>query len=121
MSFQLVVDGKISMIPCSLDLLGNTFKANPGLAAELRRKDVSTIVAFGIQSEYCVLSTCQGALEAGFKVVLLHGAHSTYDACGRSAAVIEAEVEDQLRRDQAEVVDWEAWQLQDPRVSDSSG
>jgi nicotinamidase-related amidase len=66
-------------------------------------------VAFGIQSECCVLSTCRGALAYGFNVVLLEGAHSTYDIDGKPAGAIEGEVESQLERAGAEVVPWELW------------
>lgn len=57
----------------------DTFESNPDLAQRLRDLKIDRIVAFGIQSECCVLSTCRGALAAGFDVTLLSGAHSTYD------------------------------------------
>ena len=56
-----------------------------------------------------MLSTCRGALAAGFDVVLLGGAHSTYDIDGKPAGAIEGEVEAQLVRAGAEVVPWELW------------
>ncbi|SPQ25590.1 b45c74e7-c052-4cff-ba0a-03b71e85ec48 [Thermothielavioides terrestris] len=65
------------------------------------------IVAFGIQSEYCVEASCNGALAAGFEVVLLSGAHSTYDNGGTAAEEIEKEVEERLRAKGAKVVTWE--------------
>jgi nicotinamidase-related amidase len=68
-------------------------------------------VAFGIQSQCCVLSTCRGALASGFNVVLLEGAHSTYDIDGKPAGAIEGEVESQLERAGAEVLPWELWKL----------
>ena len=89
---------------------GDTFTSNPDLAADLRSRDVDTIVAFGIQSECCVLSTCRGALAAGFKVVLLRGAHSTYEAGGKSAGEIERDVEAMLGAEGAEVLEWEEWE-----------
>jgi nicotinamidase-related amidase len=89
--------------------LGDAFESNPRLAAQLRNSGVDTIVAFGIQSECCVLSTCSGALAAGFNVILLKGAHSTYDADGKLAGAIEEEVESELARAGAEVVPWESW------------
>ncbi|KAF2821295.1 Isochorismatase hydrolase [Ophiobolus disseminans] len=87
----------------------DAFESNPQLAVELRNEGVETIVAFGIQSECCVLSTCRGALAAGFNVVLLQGAHSTYDIDGKTAGAIEGEVEAQLVTTGAEVVPWELW------------
>jgi nicotinamidase-related amidase len=66
-------------------------------------------VAFGIQSECCVQSTCEGALAAGFKVVLLQGAHSTYNIGSRKAEEIEREVEEKLRKEGAEITPWDTW------------
>ena len=91
------------------DRQGDTFVSNPRLAHELRARDVGTIVAFGIQSECCVLSTSLGALSGGFRVVLLNGAHSTYDKVGKPAVLIEREVEDMLEDAGAKIVDWKAW------------
>jgi nicotinamidase-related amidase len=88
---------------------GNTFESNPELASQLKAEGIDTIVAFGIQSECCVRSTCLGALAAGFKVVLLQGAHSTYDADDRQAEEIEKHVEEELRASGATVVPWETW------------
>ncbi|KAI8940412.1 hypothetical protein NX059_004102 [Plenodomus lindquistii] len=87
----------------------DTFESNPQLAAQLKDEGVETIVAFGIQSECCVLSTCRGALAAGFNVILLKGAHSTYDVDGKKAETIEEEVESQLESAGAEIVPWELW------------
>jgi len=56
-----------------------------------------------------VLSTCRGALAAGFNVVLLKGAHSTYDIGSKTAQVIEEEVESELAQAGAEIVPWELW------------
>ncbi|ORY18337.1 Isochorismatase-like protein [Clohesyomyces aquaticus] len=88
----------------------DTFESNPGLADRLREDGVGTVVAFGIQSEACVRSTCKGALKAGFKVLLLRGAHSTYDGKGKGAVDIEREVEEELGREGVEMVDWEGWE-----------
>ncbi|KAH7393797.1 Isochorismatase-like protein [Phaeosphaeria sp. MPI-PUGE-AT-0046c] len=74
----------------------DTFESNPQLAAQLKKEGVDTIVAFGIQSECCVLSTCRSALASGFNVILLRGAHSTYDIDDKAADAIEGEVESQL-------------------------
>jgi nicotinamidase-related amidase len=86
---------------------GNTFETNPELAGMLKAQDVREIVAFGIQSECCVESTCRGAWEAGFGVTLLSGAHSTYDAEGKSAEEIELEVEGRLRDAGVKIERWE--------------
>jgi nicotinamidase-related amidase len=91
-------------------LLGDTFTSNPHLATSLQTAHMDTIVAFGIQSECCVLATCRGALAAGFNVILLQGAHSTYDVDGKSAGDIEGEVESELEKAGARVVPWELWE-----------
>ncbi len=54
-------------------------------------------------------STCTGALAAGFEVVLLSGAHSTYDVDGQTAMNIERDVEDSLRRENVKIMDWKEW------------
>ncbi|KAF7618557.1 Isochorismatase-like protein [Aspergillus flavus] len=89
----------------------DTFKSNPSLADELKSQGITTIVAFGIQSECCVLETCRGAVEAGFTVVLLQGAHSTYDdqATGLRAEQIERQVEQELCAIGVQVVPWEQY------------
>lgn len=55
--------------------------------------------------------TALGALGAGFRVVLLSGAHSTYDdtRSGKSAMDIEQEVETELTGKGAVLVPWEKW------------
>ncbi|KAK4032706.1 Isochorismatase-like protein [Parachaetomium inaequale] len=92
----------------------DTFESNPDLASELKGLGVTDIIAFGIQSECCVESTCNGALAAGFGVTVLSGAHSTYDSGGKTAEEIEREVEERLRLKGTKVVPWEeavaAWE-----------
>lgn len=61
----------------------------------------------GIQSDACVVSTSKGALKAGFKVTILHGAHSTYDIPPKSATDIERDIEQELKLRGADVVPWE--------------
>nr|RBQ95196.1 hypothetical protein FVER53263_12170 [Fusarium verticillioides] len=85
----------------------DTFKSNPDLAGRLRSKGIQHIVAFGIQSECCVLETCKGALEAGFRVTLLQGAHSTYDTENKQAVQIEQDVENELKALGASVTPWQ--------------
>lgn len=92
------------------DMIGDAFVSNPQLASELKALGVEHVVAFGIQSECCVKSTCNGALAAGFSVTLLKGAHSTYDLKNKSAIDIELEVETDLVGNGAKVVEWELWQ-----------
>ncbi len=87
-------------------LVGDTFESNPILASGLQVAGIEEIIAFGIQSECCVESTCAGALAAGFKVTVLSGAHSTYDSEGKTAEDIEREVEERLRLQGAKIVPW---------------
>jgi nicotinamidase-related amidase len=89
--------------------IADTFISNPQLANDLKSEGIGHIVVFGIQSEYCVKSTCEGALAAGFRVSLLQGAHSTYDVASRKAEEIETEVEETLRKAGVEIVPWRSW------------
>lgn len=91
--------------------IGDTFESNPSLADELKNQRVATIVAFGVQSEACVRATCRGAVNAGFAVVLLQGAHSTYDNTdtGESAEDIERAVEQELQSIGVQIVPWDQY------------
>ncbi|KAI3390242.1 hypothetical protein diail_11127, partial [Diaporthe ilicicola] len=85
----------------------NTFESNPDLADKLRAEDITEIFTFGIQSDACVVSTSKGALEAGFRVTVLQGAHSTYDTGSKTAVEIERGMEQELREKGADVSPWE--------------
>lgn len=61
-------------------------------------------MAFGIQSDCCVFETSRGALEAGFRLTLLQGAHSTYDTKEGTALQIEQSIEDSLTALGAKIV-----------------
>lgn len=96
--------------------IDDAFTSNPDLAAKLKALGVQDIIALGIMSEYCVEETCKAALNAGFNVTLLSGAHSTYSREKQSVAEIEREVEVRFRDRGSAVVDWEeavaAWAAQ---------
>jgi nicotinamidase-related amidase len=79
--------------------IGCTFESNPDLADQLRAQGVHTVVICGIQTEWCVRATSLGALRAQFNVVLLQGAHSTYNdpETGKSATQWEHDVEEELQ------------------------
>lgn len=47
--------------------------------AKLRAAGIDTLVICGMQSEYCVDSAVRGAVERGYKVVLVADGHSTAD------------------------------------------
>ncbi|PKS05658.1 hypothetical protein jhhlp_008177 [Lomentospora prolificans] len=87
----------------------NAFESNTALPRRLRAAGVDHIIAFGIQSECCVVETCKGAIAAGFGVTLLSGAHSMYDGRGKLVIEIEHEVEAELRDLGAQVIGWRGW------------
>ncbi|KAJ5729636.1 uncharacterized protein N7483_004144 [Penicillium malachiteum] len=92
---------------------GDTFESNPTLANDLKARGVTTIVAFGVQSECCVRATSRGAISAGFEVVLLQGAHSTYhnQETGKSAEEIESEIEEELQAIGVQVIPWDKYEF----------
>jgi nicotinamidase-related amidase len=58
------------------------------LADLLKERGVSSIVACGMQTEYCVDTTCRSAFEKGFAVTLVGDAHTTFDSAVIPAAEI---------------------------------
>jgi nicotinamidase-related amidase len=56
-----------------------------GLKGILDAKGITRLVAAGLQSEYCVQTTCRKAHELGYEVVLVKDGHSTYPDGGHSA------------------------------------
>jgi nicotinamidase-related amidase len=79
------------------------------LAEQLKAEGVEKIIVYGMQSDFCVRASSKGALAAGFKVVVLKGAHSTYDEGGKTAEEIERSIEEELKDQGVEVVEWEDW------------
>ena len=57
---------------------GNSFNKTP-LAETLRGMDVDTVIITGYCAEFCVLSTCRGAMDQDFTALLLHGALASGD------------------------------------------
>lgn len=76
----------------------DTFTADPGLAERLRAARVETVVVAGMQSEFCVEETALGAIREGFRVVLPHDGHATYNQRDRDASAVSAEVEQRLKQ-----------------------
>jgi len=70
----------------------DVFASNPALAAELAAMGIVRLVVCGMQSEFCVLESSLGALDAGFDVQVPSALHSTYPD-GRPAAEIGTDVE----------------------------
>lgn len=60
------------------------------LQAELTAKGIEALVIAGIQTEYCVDTTCRRAASEGYAVTLVSDAHSTWRANGLSAEQIIA-------------------------------
>ncbi len=56
---------------------GSAF-AGTGLAEKLREMGVDTVIVTGYCSEHCVLSTCRGAQDLGFKAILLRDATASF-------------------------------------------
>ena len=56
----------------------DAFQDTP-LQSELERRGIRSLVAAGIQTEFCVDTTCRRAYSLGYKVTLAQDAHSTWD------------------------------------------
>jgi nicotinamidase-related amidase len=65
----------------------------------------SDVVIVGMQSQYCVRETSLAALRRGLGVLLVRGAHATYDDGEHSAAEISAAIETELAQAGARIVD----------------
>ena len=53
---------------------------NTDFDAKLKRAGIDHLVVTGMQSEYCVDSAIRGAVERGYKVILVSDGHSTFDS-----------------------------------------
>ncbi len=58
------------------------------LKAELTARGIEALVVAGIQTDYCVDTTCRRAASEGYTVTLIGDAHSTWDASGLTAQQI---------------------------------
>jgi nicotinamidase-related amidase len=58
------------------------------LQRELKSKNIRKLVVAGLQTEYCVDTTCRRAYSLGYEVVLVRDAHSTWDSGNLSASQI---------------------------------
>ena len=77
--------------------------ASTDLDTQLRERQVGRVVIAGLQSDWCVRETTQGALSRGYGVTLVADGHSTYDGKTRTAAEASLAVNDEFR-DQVELV-----------------
>lgn len=64
----------------------------------------ATVIVAGMQSEYCIRETSLAALRRGHPVVLVRGAHATYDGEAPARTTSEA-VENELSTAGASVLD----------------
>lgn len=62
------------------------------LSALLDARGIRNLILCGLQSEYCVSSTAQAALELGYGVRIASDGHGTWPENGQTAAEIENEV-----------------------------
>ena len=67
------------------------------LQNELERLDIKHLVVAGIQTQYCVDTTCRRAYSLGYDVTLVQDAHSTWDTEQLKAAEIIAHHNEVLR------------------------
>jgi nicotinamidase-related amidase len=58
-------------------LHGNAFEGT-NLREELEKRNVSALITTGLVTHGCVKATCLGALDEGYKVVLVSDGHSSY-------------------------------------------
>jgi nicotinamidase-related amidase len=52
---------------------------NTPLRDELARRGIDRLVVAGMQTEYCVDTSCRAAADLGYKVTLVRDGHSTFD------------------------------------------
>ena len=72
------------------------------LREELQKRNVSVLVVTGLVTHGCVKATCLGALEEGYKVVLVSDAHSNYS---KDAAQLIEKWNRSIRESGADVIE----------------
>lgn len=87
-----------------IDKLKNNAFAGTNLGSLV--PETSDLVVVGMQSDFCIRATCSAALDRGNNVLLVEGAHATYDrpedfssggpAILTPAAKVEREIESEL-------------------------
>jgi nicotinamidase-related amidase len=58
------------------------------LNQKLKSKEIDKLIISGLQTEYCVDTTCRRAYSLGYTVVLVKDAHSTWDSSNLTATQI---------------------------------
>ncbi len=62
---------------------------NTALRAQLQRAGVEHLIVCGLQTEYCVDTTCRAAISLGYQTSLLSDGHTTGEAQLSAAQIIE--------------------------------
>ena len=57
----------------------NSAFLNTGLKKYLDSKEINTIILVGLQTEYCIDTTCKSAFEYGYKVIIPEETNTTFD------------------------------------------
>ena len=91
-----------SLVPQPSDVLVekgycDAFLETP-LDAELKARGVDRLIVCGIQTDFCVDTTCRSAASHGYEVLLVGNAHSTFDHEYLTAEQIVAHHNRVLRR-----------------------
>jgi nicotinamidase-related amidase len=68
------------------------------LQAELQARDIKNLVIAGIQTEYCVDSTCRRAYSLGYDVTLVKDGHSTWDSTWDKDGLMATQIIDHHNR-----------------------
>ncbi len=58
------------------------------LHQKLKSKGIKRLVIAGLQTEYCIDTTCRRAYSLGYNVILVKDAHSTWDSTNLTAEQI---------------------------------
>jgi nicotinamidase-related amidase len=58
------------------------------LHRKLKSKEIEKLIISGLQTEYCIDTTCRRAYSLGYNVVLVKDAHSTWDSSNLTAEQI---------------------------------
>ena len=58
------------------------------LADLLAERSIGRVAVCGMQTEYCIDTTCRSAFERGLEVTLIGDAHTTFDSAALTGAAI---------------------------------
>lgn len=61
------------------DKIYNSAFKETGLHKYLQDKNIKKIVLCGLQTEYCVDTTCKAAFELGYRIIIPHNSTTTFD------------------------------------------